>query len=192
VITSHSSRTNNSWLFAPSSLILANYYLPLNGALGLSRVLSMYKHNGVCFESPETWEVVEDDGDAIIRAITVECPNNGYYSIDIYNSNQAPSIDSYIESSMKHFIQELPFVCSLIGIPSRKIEKATNQNVEIEGIQLKFTVRSFFFLKIEYINSYFRVISDKKTSLISSQYSSDVAIESGEGFNKILASYSAV
>jgi hypothetical protein len=32
-ITSHSSRTNNSWLFAPSSLILANYYLPLNGAL---------------------------------------------------------------------------------------------------------------------------------------------------------------
>ena len=34
LITSHSSRTNNSWLFAPSSLILANYYLPLNGALG--------------------------------------------------------------------------------------------------------------------------------------------------------------
>jgi hypothetical protein len=34
VITSHSSRTNNSWLFAPSSLILANHYLPLNGALG--------------------------------------------------------------------------------------------------------------------------------------------------------------
>ncbi len=32
-ITSHSSRTNNSWLFAPSSLILANYHLPLNGAL---------------------------------------------------------------------------------------------------------------------------------------------------------------
>jgi hypothetical protein len=32
-ITSHSSRTNNSWLFTPSSLILANYYLPLNGAL---------------------------------------------------------------------------------------------------------------------------------------------------------------
>jgi hypothetical protein len=26
-------RTNNSWLFAPSSPILANYYLPLNEAL---------------------------------------------------------------------------------------------------------------------------------------------------------------
>jgi hypothetical protein len=34
-ITSHSSRTNNSWLFAPSSPILANHYLPLNGALVL-------------------------------------------------------------------------------------------------------------------------------------------------------------
>jgi hypothetical protein len=33
LLTSHSSRTNNSWLFAPSSLILANNYLPLNGAL---------------------------------------------------------------------------------------------------------------------------------------------------------------
>jgi hypothetical protein len=38
-ITSHSSRTNNSWLFAPSSLILANYYLPLNGALSGSQLL---------------------------------------------------------------------------------------------------------------------------------------------------------
>jgi hypothetical protein len=36
MLTSHSSRTNNSWLFAPSSLILANYYLPLNGALALN------------------------------------------------------------------------------------------------------------------------------------------------------------
>jgi hypothetical protein len=35
LITSHSSRTNNSWLFAPLSLILANYHLPLNGALAL-------------------------------------------------------------------------------------------------------------------------------------------------------------
>jgi hypothetical protein len=34
-LTSHSSRTNNSWLFAPSSLILANHYLPLNGALAV-------------------------------------------------------------------------------------------------------------------------------------------------------------
>jgi hypothetical protein len=32
-ITSHSSRTNNSWLFARTSLILANNHLPLNGAL---------------------------------------------------------------------------------------------------------------------------------------------------------------
>jgi len=35
-LTRHLSRTNNSWLFAPSSPILANYYLPLNGALCIS------------------------------------------------------------------------------------------------------------------------------------------------------------
>ncbi|MFT5298371.1 MAG: hypothetical protein ACI9YH_004419 [Colwellia sp.] len=44
-ITSHSSRTNNSWLFAPSSLILANNYLPLNGALAVSVELSMIIQN---------------------------------------------------------------------------------------------------------------------------------------------------
>jgi hypothetical protein len=42
VITSHSSRTNNSWLFAPSSLILANHYLPLNGALYAKEAIVKY------------------------------------------------------------------------------------------------------------------------------------------------------
>jgi hypothetical protein len=36
-------RTNNSWLFAPSSLILANYHLPLNGALYNSQGLAVNK-----------------------------------------------------------------------------------------------------------------------------------------------------
>jgi hypothetical protein len=45
-ITSHSSRTNNSWLFAPSSLILANYHLPLNGALGAYAVSSEWSIYG--------------------------------------------------------------------------------------------------------------------------------------------------
>jgi hypothetical protein len=44
-ITSHSSRTNNSWLFAPSSLILANHYLPLNGALAFYHNLEITLKN---------------------------------------------------------------------------------------------------------------------------------------------------
>jgi len=52
-ITSHSSRTNNSWLFAPSSLILANHYLPLNGALcvslGRSKNVSRYFNSSIYF-----------------------------------------------------------------------------------------------------------------------------------------------
>ena len=48
-ITSHSSRTNNSWLFAPSSLILANNYLPLNGALAYQLKSGVY--DGPCNSS---------------------------------------------------------------------------------------------------------------------------------------------
>jgi hypothetical protein len=44
LLTSHSSRTNNSWLFAPSSLILANYYLPLNGALAVQEIMALDLH----------------------------------------------------------------------------------------------------------------------------------------------------
>ncbi|MBF4437558.1 hypothetical protein ERJ77_24345 [Vibrio anguillarum] len=46
-LTSHSSRTKNSWLFAPSSLSLANYFLPLNAALGK---VSFYQLNRVEIE----------------------------------------------------------------------------------------------------------------------------------------------
>ncbi|MEW6984532.1 hypothetical protein AAD001_17965 [Colwelliaceae bacterium 6471] len=150
----------------------------------------MYQHNGVCFEFPESWEVVDDDGDDIIRAITVECPNEGYYSIDIYRSEQAPSIESYIERSLKYFTEELPFGFKIIDKPTQSIEKVTLQDLEIEGITLEFTVRTLFRQKVKYINSYFKVISGSKASLISGQYLEENSSESKAGFNKIVSSYS--
>ncbi len=150
----------------------------------------MYQHNGVCFEFPESWEVVDDDGDDIIRAINVECPNEGYYTMDIYNSEQAPSIENYIERSLKYFKKELPFGFKIIETPTQSIEKVTYQNSEIEGVKLEFTVRSLFLQKVKYINSYFRVNSGTKTSLISGQYLEEHSSESKVGFDKIISSYS--
>ena len=150
----------------------------------------MYQHDGVCFEFPESWEVVDDDGDDIIRAITVECPNEGYYSMDIYNSDQAPSIENYIERSLKYFAKELPFGFKIINEPTQSIEKAISENSEIEGVKLEFTVRTLFRQKIKYINSYFRVNSGAKTSLISGQYLAEHSDESKAGFNKIVSSFS--
>ncbi|WP_441004609.1 hypothetical protein [Pseudocolwellia agarivorans] len=150
----------------------------------------MYQHNGVCFEFPESWEVVDDDGDDIIRAITVECPNEGYYSMDIYNSEQAPSIDNYIERSLKYFTKELPFGFKIIDKPTRSVEKLISHNSEFEGIKLEFTVRTLFRQKVKYINRYFRVSSNTKTSLISGQYLVEHSSESEAGFDKIVSSYS--
>ena len=150
----------------------------------------MYQHNGVCFNFPESWEVVDDDDDGIIRAITIECPNDGYYSIDIYNLEHAPSTDSYIERSMKYFIKDLPFSFKVVGEPIRKIEKTIYQNSEIEGVQLEFTVRAFFIQEIECINSYFRIKSGNKVSFISSQYPAEYMTDSRSGFDLILSNYS--
>ena len=152
----------------------------------------MYQHNGVCFEFPENWKVVDDDGDDIIRAITIECPNDGYYTMDIYNSELAPSIEIYIDQSLKYIIKELPFGFKVIDVPIQSVEKAIYQNSEIEGLKLEFTIRTLFRKKIKYINSYFRVSSGKKVSFISGQYLAKDAVESKSGFNKIVASYSLV
>ncbi|MFT4941597.1 MAG: hypothetical protein ACI88A_004667 [Paraglaciecola sp.] len=154
--------------------------------------MSQYQSNSVCFNFPETWEVVDDDGDNFIRAITIEDPNDGFYSMDIYNTEQAPTLEDYIERSMKHFTKELPFYCKIIEEPIREIEKSEHQNTELEGVQLTFTVRSFYFTKIAYVNSYFRVQSGNKISLISSQYPVENATEAKAGFSKILNSFSIV
>ncbi len=152
----------------------------------------MYQHNGVYFEFPESWEIIDDDGDDIVRAISVECPNEGYYSMDIYNSEQAPSLENYIEHSLKYFNKELPFGFKIINESTKHIEKAIYHASEIEGLQLEFTVRTLFRKKINYICRYFRVNSGRKVSLISGQYLAVHAIESKAGLNEILASYRLV
>jgi len=126
----------------------------------------MYQHNGVHFDFPEFWEVVDDDGDDIIRAITVECPNNGYYTMDIYNSGQVPSLGSYIKNSLEYFINELPFGYKVIDEPIQTVEKATFKKSGVEGISLAFTVRTLFRKKINYIHSYFIIDSGVKYKVI--------------------------
>ncbi|ACJ30880.1 hypothetical protein swp_4225 [Shewanella piezotolerans WP3] len=152
----------------------------------------MYQHNGVCFEYPDSWEVIDDDNDDLIRAITIECPNEGYYTIDIYNSEQAPSIENYIERSLKYFIKELPFGFKMLSEPSQDVERTIHQKSEIEGLKLEFIIRTLFRHKIKYINSYFRVQSGSKISHISGQFLAEHEVDSVAGFNKIIASYSSV
>jgi len=166
--------------------------MPQGETLILSRNLFMYQHNGVYFDFPEFWEVVDDDGDDIIRAITVECPNNGYYTMDIYNSGQVPSIDTFIKNSLEYFINELPFGYKVIDEPIQTVEKAIFKKSEIEGISLAFTVRTLFRKKINYIHSYFIVNSGVKVSILSGQYPAVTAIDSKAGFHKIVASYNLV
>jgi hypothetical protein len=70
-ITSHSSRTNNSWLFTPSSSILANHYLPLSEALvhtkgGCLKILYMVMFFAVTVVSANTGIMVNIFPDTLI------------------------------------------------------------------------------------------------------------------------------
>jgi hypothetical protein len=152
--------------------------------------MSEYQHNSVCFNFPETWEVVEDDGDNTLRVITIEDPSDGYYSMDIYNPEQAPTLEKHVERAMQHTIKELPFYCRIFGKPIQGIEKAIHQSTEIEGVQVKFSVKAFFLFEKEYVNRYFRLNSGSKISLFSSQCAIENAAESKAGLSEILTSFS--
>jgi hypothetical protein len=93
--------------------------------------MTLYSNNGVTFSVPETWEVVEDDSDEVIRAITLECPNDGIYMIDIYNKDQAPLIDKYINNQWGFFIKKLPFGNRLIEGTFKSPDKSRHMGKEI-------------------------------------------------------------
>ena len=151
-----------------------------------------YQKHGVNFCVPENWATVEDDLDETIRAITIECPNDGIYMIDIYNSYQAPSLENYIQKSMAHFKNELPLGSKIIDGPHRNVEKCINQEVETLGVRFDFIIRTLFRQQIQYLCSYFRVESENKVSFLSSQYTFENKASSQNGFDKIVSSYRVV
>lgn len=152
--------------------------------------ISKYSSNRVFFTFPDTWKVIEDDFDETIRAITLECPNGGLYMIDIYNTEQAPTIESYISRQLGCFVKELPMGNKLIEGPFKEPEKAINRGIEILGVRLEFIVSTLLRNRIKYINRFYKVEQGVKTGLISSQFAIEESEKPNEeGFEEILRNF---
>ena len=150
-----------------------------------------YDKKNIQLEYPDTWSLTEDDFDETIRAITIECPNEGIYTIDIYHKEQAPSLNSYMNRSNKYFEKELPIGSKVLHWSKPISIKALNQGHEILGKSIEFSCKSFFFMKSKYTALYFCIESQKMISMCCAQFSNDCISESTEGFKMLLNSYKA-
>jgi len=154
--------------------------------------LGKYSNAGVSFSFPRAWAVAEDDFDEFIRAITIEDENEGegIYMIDIYKSEQAPSLEMYKSRQMESFLNSLPLGAEIVGTPQvTKIESKLGS--DIEGIEVTFTISMPLVDNIHYISSYYKITSGGKTGLLSSQYPLENEFESRKGFEVIVGSFYA-
>lgn len=154
-------------------------------------VQTSYSEKGVTFSVPNGWEVVDDDFDEVIRAITLGCPNGGYYMIDVYNREQAPNINKYIDRQIAYFAKELPFGFKIVDGPTSTPEKSLHNGKEVAGVHVSFKVRTRLLQRIEYMNSFYRIETGARTSMISCQYLTEFHSESRAGFEELLEDYCA-
>lgn len=152
---------------------------------------AMYSEKGVAFSVPKGWKVVEDDFDEVIRAISLECPNGGYYMIDVYKREQAPYIDKYIDRQFDYFVSELPFGFKIVDGPVRTTEKSLHKGEEVLGVRIAFKVRTLLWQQIEYINCFYRIETGARASMISCHCTSELHSNSRREFAELLENYCA-
>jgi hypothetical protein len=146
-----------------------------------------FSRNGISFQYPESWTLVDEIWDRNISAITLEDDVEGIFMIDIYHSNSGPDLDAYTISHYSYFVDELPFGYKIIESPTA-LETLEHG---ITGSILEFVVRTLFRSKIRYVNSVFKIVSPSSVNFISCQYAKDNENETKVLFSEFLGSFSA-
>ncbi|XPF95259.1 hypothetical protein ACM9HF_04395 [Colwellia sp. RE-S-Sl-9] len=151
-----------------------------------------YANHGLKFNLPEKWQVVDDDIEEPIRAVTIECDESGSCWSDIYQAHQAPEISQYINKQVQHFVNELPDGYEVDGeIKTERLNIKHSHN-EYQGFLLMFNVSIPSGESIGYENMYFKLNTGEKVSMLSSQYTEDERSPILDGIKIILESYSSV
>lgn len=147
-----------------------------------------YSQGGVGFVVPDGWAVSEDDLDDVIRAITLG--PDGECMVDIYKSEQAPTLEAYVENQIKHYLNALPREFQVIAGPSHSLEAARHCDRNVEGVRVQFVFRSRT-SRIEHgdINSFYRLEVGRFTAMCSLRCSDDEYSALRPGFDKFLESF---
>lgn len=146
-----------------------------------------FEKNGINFQYPENWVLVEEDWNDHISALTFEDDENGIFMIDIYHAGVGPDLKAYARKHFESFVNALPFLSKVASGPTS--QECSVQDVP--GIVLEFVVKTYFFIKTSYVNSMFRVASARGVSFISGQYTESNSVISKAALNNVVGSYSA-
>jgi hypothetical protein len=146
-----------------------------------------FEKNGINFQYPENWVIVEEEWDENISALTFEDDENGIFMIDIYHAGVDPDLKTYAWKHFDSFVNELPFFSKVESGPTS--QECSVQDVP--GMVLEFVVNICFFIKTRYINSVFRVAGASNVSFISGQYTESNSAKSRAALNNLVGSYSA-
>ena len=138
---------------------------PLNASVRCP-VPSSYSCKGIQFTIPDDWKVVEDDLDEVIRAITIDASPGGYCMIDLYRSDQAPSLDGYIEGQLVHYKKALPGRLRMVGEPLKAPEQTVRRGQDIEGVRVRLDIRGILARHPD-LNSFFRIELGEHTGMFS-------------------------
>ena len=152
---------------------------------------SHYSRTGVTFLVPDGWKVSEDDLDGVVRGITLNTPSNGSCMVDLYRTEQAPLLDKYIKTQIRHFAEALAFGFKIVEGPHSSVEKARHQSHEVLGTTVRYVIRSLWLTRSRYTDSYFRLELGSHTAMCSLRCADDEVSLLRPGFKEILESFHA-
>ena len=147
-----------------------------------------YSQRDVEFVVPDGWIVSEDDFDEVIRAITLG--PEGECMVDLYKSEQAPTLEAYVENQTRHYLNALPRDFQIVAEPLRSAVVARHRGLQVEGVKLQFAIRSKT-SRIEYgdVNCFYRLDGGRYTAMCSLRCSDDEYAALRAGFEEFLESF---
>lgn len=147
-----------------------------------------YSQRDVEFVVPDGWIVSEDDFDEVIRAITLG--PEGECMVDLYKSEQAPTLEAYVENQTKHFLKALPRNLQIVDGPQRSTEVARHGGLRVEGVKLQFAIRSKTSRnECGDMNCFYRLDFGRYTAMCSLRCSDDEYAALRAGFVEFLESF---
>ena len=124
-----------------------------------------YNREGISFDLPTGWEVVEDESEGAIRAVSIDAPEDSNCFLNIYRTPYAKSLRESFLCEARHFLAELPFWIRLTGDIIEEDDCVSIHGSHTSGIRATNDFRSFFFSKFRVIESYFKYEKEVYTSV---------------------------
>lgn len=149
---------------------------------------SKYEKEGISFEYPANWEVVEDSEIESYRYVFVQSTGSAIVRIQMFQKDDFYDLNEFVETDIEAKAKEMP---SLFGINSNngiKKHKTMINGVEFDGYQYEFNV-SVLKTDDPHISEYYSYTSSNEVAYLSLQVATEDYDKVSSGFEQILGSF---